>query len=88
MEQIKSMIKNLYETNPNVHVSVKISRPKVLVEGTPARIVGVYKNIFQIEEMDSGRPVRHSFQYGDVLIGVITIEELDYIPQRSILNKK
>ena len=85
---IKSGIEALYKTNPKVHISVKLARPKVIVEGTPAVITGVYRNIFQIEEYDKGRPMRHTFQYGDVLIGHVVIEELDYIPMVSILNQK
>ena len=88
VEHIKSEIKRLYETNPDIHINVKMIHPKVIVEGTPAKIVGVYKNIFQIEENDSGRPTRHIFQYGDVMIGQVVIEELDYVPMVSILNKK
>ena len=80
IDYIKSEIKRFYETDPNIHISVKPAHPKVMVEGTPARIVGVYKNIFQIEENDSGHPDRHTFQYGDVLIGQVVIEELDYVP--------
>ena len=71
VEHIKSEIKRLYETNPNIHISVKMTHPKVIVEGTPAKLVGVYKNIFQIEENDSGHTNRHTFQYGDVLIGQV-----------------
>ena len=88
VEHIKSEIKRLYETAPNIHINVKMTHPKVIVEGTLAKIVGVYKNIFQIEENDRGRPTRHTFQYGDVLIGQVVIEELDYVPMVSILNKK
>ena len=65
-----------------------MTHPKVIVEGTPAVIKGVYRNIFQIEENDSGHPNRHTFQYGDVLTGQIVIEELDYVPMISVLNKK
>ena len=88
VEHIKSEIKRLYETDPNIHINVKMNHPKVMVEGTPAKIVGVYQNIFQIEENDSGRPTRHTFQYGDVLIGQVAIEELEYVPMVSILNQK
>ena len=88
VEHIKGEIKQLYETDPNIHINVKMTHPKMIVEGTPAKIVGVYKNIFQIEENDSGHPNRHTFQYSDVLIGQVIIEELDYVPMVSILNKK
>ncbi|MBQ7338802.1 MAG: hypothetical protein IJW40_10190 [Clostridia bacterium] len=88
VEHIKSKIMRLYQTNPNIHINVKMTHPKVIVEGTPAKIVGAYKNIFQIEEHDSGHLNRHTFQYGDVLIGQVVITELDYVPTVSILNRK
>lgn len=74
---IKSSIEALYKKDPHIHISVKLTHPKVIVEDTVATIVGVYKNIFQIEEKDRGYPERHTFQYGDVLVGNIVIRELD-----------
>jgi uncharacterized protein Veg len=51
--------------------------------------VGVYKNIFQVEECDGGNAAkRHTFQYRDVLIGQVAIEELDFVPIPSSANKK
>ena len=89
VEHIKSEIKRLYETDPNIHISVSRTHPKVIVDASPAKIVGTYKNIFQIEESEGGKmPTRHTFQYGDVLIGQVVIEELNYVPMVSILNKK
>ena len=88
LDYIKKEITRLYQTNPNIHISVRLTRPKVIVEGTPAVITGIYRHIFQIEENDSGRPTRHTFQYADVLIGQVSIAELDYCPAVSILNKK
>ena len=88
LEYIKDGIAKLYKKDPHVHISVRSTRPKVFVEKTPVVITGVYRNIFQIEEYDSGRPTRHTFGYGDVLIGQVVIEELDYMPVSSILGKK
>ena len=89
MDYIKSGIEKLFNTNPNIHISVSRTHPKVIVDASPARIVGVYKNIFQVEECEGGKmPTRHTFQYGEVLIGQVKIEELDYVPMVSILNKK
>jgi len=87
LTEIKNGIERLYRTNPHIHISVTMSRPRIIVEGTPAVITGVYKNIFQIEACDSGRPVRHTLQYGDVLIGQVVIRELDFVPMVSILKK-
>ena len=47
------------------------------------------ENIFQVEERESGRiPARHTFQYTDVLIGQVKIEELDGAPTVNLLNQK
>jgi len=84
IDSIKKHIKRLCETNPNIHISVKLTRPKAVAIDTPARIIGVYNNIFQIEECgDSKPPARHTFQYGEVLIGKVVIKELDYVPVSS-----
>ena len=89
IEQIKCGIENLYKNNPNIHISVCRMHPKLIVEARPARIVGVYKNIFQVEEsVTDKRAARYTFQYGDILIGQVVIEELDFICPVSVSNKK
>lgn len=88
LEFIKKGIAALYTNAPNVHVSTKASYQKELGKETPATLVGVYKNIFQIEQTVAGRIVRHTYQYGDVLIGHVVIRELDFVPMSSLLNKK
>ena len=89
IEQIKSGIEKLFKTNPNIHISVSRTHPKVIVDASPAKIVGVYKNIFQVEECESGKiSARHAFQYGDILIGQVMIEELNFVHPVSVLNKK
>ena len=89
MDYIKSGIEKLFKTNPNIHISVSKTRPKVIVDASPAKIVGVYKNIFQVEECEGGKmPTRHTFQYGEVLICQVKIKELDHVLMVSILNKK
>ena len=88
LDYIKEGIEKLYKTNPNIHVSIKISRPKVMVEEAPAVITGVYNNIFQLEQNDGRRSTRHTFQYGDVLIGQVVIKELNYAPTVSMSSKK
>ena len=89
IEQIKRGVERLYKISPSVHISVNKARSRIFIERVPARIVGVYKNIFQIEECESGTlPQRHTFQYGDVLIGQVVIEELQYAPAVSTSKKK
>ena len=88
MDYIKSGIEKLFKTNPNIHISVSKTHPKVIVDASPAKIVGVYKNIFQVEECEGGKmPARHTFQYGDILIGQVVIEELNFVRPVSILKK-
>lgn len=89
IEQIKTGIERLYKIHQNIHISVSRMRPKIIVDASPAKIVGVYKNIFQIEECVSGKmPTRHTFQYGDILIGQVVIKELNFVRPVSVLNKK
>lgn len=88
LDYIKKQIEQLYEVNPNIHISVKLLRPKVIMENSPAVITGVYKNIFQIEEKSADRTSRYTFQYNDVLIVRVTVSELDYVPTVNIPNKK
>ena len=89
IEQIKNEIERLYKTNPNIHISVSRAHPKVIVEKSPAKIIGVYKNIFQVAECEPGKiAARHTIQYGDILIGQVVIEELNFVLPVSILNKK
>lgn len=73
---VKTAIEELYKNSPNIHISVDIPRPRVVVEKTNAVIIGVYRNFFQIEEYSKGHPIRHTIQYGDVLIGHVVIEEI------------
>lgn len=88
VDYIKGEIQRLYETAPNIHISVRLPRSKLAANGAPAVITGVYRNIFRIEESECGYKRSHSFQYTDVLIGQVEIEELTYVPMTSILNKK
>ncbi len=73
---IRQKIRKLYETNPNVHMDVTLTRPKLVMFNAPAKITGVYSNIFEIEEGTSGLVKSHSLQYADVLIGRVTILEM------------
>ena len=78
MDSIKSSIEALYKTDQNIHIRVRKTRPRAMVEELSARIVGVYKNVFQIEVCEEGKAfVRYTFQYGHMLTGMVKIEELD-----------
>ncbi|MBQ9715658.1 MAG: hypothetical protein IJV77_04545 [Clostridia bacterium] len=75
--QIKEKIETLFKTNPNVHVTVNMTSPKVHVDNQPAVIKGVYKHIFQLEENSSGKSQTHTLQYNDVLTKHVIIAELN-----------
>ncbi|MBR3894547.1 MAG: hypothetical protein IKJ35_05305 [Clostridia bacterium] len=77
IESIKSQIQRLYETNPNVHVNIKMTHPRISVKDTAAVITGVYRNLFRIVEHDCGYARTHSIQYAEVLIGQVVIAELE-----------
>lgn len=79
LDIIKSKIQRLYKTNPNIHINVSITSPKVILENEPVVIKGVYPHIFQIEERSSGAPKRHTLQYTEVLLHHIEIVELGEI---------
>lgn len=76
LDYIKREIKNLYETNPEIHVNVSISHPKIDLKNDPAVIKGVYSNIFRLEEYSNGTPACHTLKYTDILTKQIEIEEI------------
>lgn len=76
LDKIKQRIRELYETNPNIHVNISIVSPRTTLSEYPVIITGVYTHIFQIEENYSGKPKRHFIQYNDVLTKHFQIIEL------------
>ena len=76
-ELIREKIKALYNTNPDIHMNVSLTHPKLFLENASVKITGVYRNIFQIEECSGGTPKRHTLQYSDVLVKHIVISELE-----------
>ena len=76
LDLIKSRIKKLYDTSPDIHINICIARSKDSLKNEPAVIKGVYPHIFQIEEYSSGSPKCHTFQYTDLFTKQIEIAEL------------
>lgn len=76
LDRVKQKIKNLYETNPHIHVNVAMNHPKLHLQNAPVTIKGVYPHIFQIEEYSRGVPECHTLQYADVVSRQIEIVEL------------
>lgn len=76
LDIIKSKIQRLYKSNPNVHINIAITNPKINLKNEPVVIKGVYPHILQIEERSSGSPKCHTLQYTEVLLHHIEIVEL------------
>ncbi len=76
---IKNKIYNLYKSDPNIHISLSMTGPKINLNNEPALITGVYSHIFQIQASDGVTDIvkRYSLQYSDVLTKQITIAELE-----------
>ncbi len=72
VNEIKCRIQELFLANPEIHVNVSISRPKIHIENQVARIKGVYRNLFEVE----ARGKQYSVNYVDVLTNNIQIVEL------------
>ncbi len=73
-ERIHDSILYLYNNHPDIHIDKKDSKIPIL--SSSVRIVGVYKNIFQIEENVGGEARRHTLPYTDILGKQIAIREL------------
>lgn len=76
LDFIKNRVKTLYETNPNIHISLSMSRPRICVKNDSVKITGVYKNVFRIEEHSTGVPKSHTLQYTDILTKRVEIAEI------------
>ncbi len=77
IDQIKSKIKQLYETDPHIHVEIKISRPKGVTDPIFAMITNVYPNFFCIEESSCGCVKKHTVRYAEILTGQVHVLELE-----------
>lgn len=61
---IQNAIEKLCQTNPDIHISVKLANLRQVLDSVPAKIVGVYNNIFQIEiKGETGRVERQSYRF-------------------------
>lgn len=76
LDTIKNNIKKLYETNPNIHINVCMTRPKVQLTNESVVIKEVYPHIFQITEQNGDFSKSYTIPYTDVLTNQIKILEL------------
>lgn len=76
LETIKTKIKERYNENPNIHINLALTSPRLCLKNQEVRLKGVYPHIFRIEEYSTGKPQCYTLQYNDILAGQIEITEL------------
>jgi len=76
LQQIRQRISERYLSDPNIRINVSLRQPRLHLNNVPVKITGVYRHIFQIEEVSSGPPKRHALQYTDVLTHDIELLDL------------
>ena len=76
LQQIRQRISERYLSDPNIRINVSLRQPRLHLNNVPVKITGVYRHIFQVEEVSPGPPKRHALQYTDVLTH--NIELLDF----------
>ena len=76
LQQIRQRISERYRSDPNIRINVSLRQPRLHLNNVPVKITGVYRHIFQVEEVSPGPPKRHALQYTDVLTH--DIELLDF----------
>ena len=67
LQQIRQRISERYLSDPNIRINVSLRQPRLHLNNVPVKITGVYRHIFQVEEVSPGPPKRHALQYADVL---------------------
>lgn len=75
LEIAKNRIESQYRTAPETYARIRMTHPKVELDRDRVTILGVYKNIFMIEEYTTGVPKKHTLQYTDVLTGQFSLVE-------------
>lgn len=76
LQQIRQRISERYLSDPNIRINVSLRQPRLHLNNVPVKITGVYRHIFQVEEVSSGPPKRHALQYTDVLTHDIVLLDL------------
>lgn len=76
LQQIRQRISERYLSDPNIRINVSLRQPRLHLNNVPVKITGVYRHIFQVEEVSPGPPKRHALQYTDVLTHDIVLLDL------------
>lgn len=72
LDEIRRSIEQQYRLDPNIHISVSMTRPRIKIDNQQATITGVYPNFFQIEAQ--GKSYMH--KYVDILMKNVRINEI------------
>lgn len=76
LQQIRQRISERYLSDPNIRINVSLRQPRLHLNNVPVKITGVYRHIFQVEEVSPRPPKRHALQYTDVLTHDIELLDL------------
>lgn len=74
LSSIRMKVKALYESDPNIHVNVFMSRPTVSLSNESVMITEVYPHLFRVKESRTGK--EYSIQYSELLTNQVQISEL------------
>lgn len=77
VKDIRARIQKRMKTNPKIRFSTNMPQTRLKLEKVDGVIVGAYSHIFQVEEESTGRKLRHTLQYTDVISHHVEIENLD-----------
>lgn len=55
LQQIRQRISERYLSDPNIRINVSLRQPRLHLNNVPVKITGVYRHIFQVEEVSPGR---------------------------------
>ena len=77
IDVIKEKIAELHRNDEEICVEVHSKNPKINVDHAPARITGVYKNLFTLEVIENGLKKIYSVQYTDLFIGKVKIDKIE-----------
>ena len=72
-ERIRKEITILFNTTPQVRITVRQNRPKLELTDLPVQIVGVYENLFRVKDLTAPYPKYYTFSYADVWTGAVKV---------------
>lgn len=77
VKDIRSRIQKRMKVDPKIRFSTNMPQTRLKLDRVNGVIVGAYSHIFQVDEESTGRKLRHTLQYTDLIAGHVKIEDLD-----------